>query len=226
VGYAPKGVPVLGRGIVTVSAPGGDAPVFPPFDEGLKQFDANGDGRVQFEETRSDPYIHQHFGWMDPNGDGVIERAEYNHVWNASGAGHGLTAIRPGGKGDMTSTSIVWRVKKAYPNVAAPLFYKDVLYVVKTGGIITSFNLDTGEVFKTGRSESAMEEYYSSPVAADNKVFIVSESGKVTVLKAGAQWEILAVNDLDEEVWATPAIARGTIYVRTRTALYAFAQAK
>jgi outer membrane protein assembly factor BamB len=70
-----------------------------------------------------------------------------------------------------------------------------------------------------------MEEYYSSPVAADNKVFMVSESGKVTVLKAAGQWETLAVNDLDEEVWATPAIAHGTIYIRTRNALYAFSEA-
>ena len=222
VGYAPKGVPVVGRELVYVSAPGGDAPVFPPFDEGLKQFDANGDGRVQRQETRSDPYIHEHFGWMDPNGDGAIDRAEYEVVWKASAGGHGLTAIRPGGKGDMTAASVAWRVKKGYPNVAAPLFYKDVLYVVRTGGIITSLGPQTGGILKTGRSESAIEEYYSSPVAADDKVFLISASGKVTVLKAGGQWEIVAVNDLDEEVWATPAIANGTIYVRTRTAIYAF----
>jgi hypothetical protein len=226
VGYAPKGGPILGRGMVYVSAPGGDAPVFPPFDEGLKQFDANGDGRVQFEETRSDPYIHQHFGWMDPNGDGVIERTEYDHVWKASGAGHGLTAIRPGGKGNISATGIVWSVKKGYPNVPAPLLYKDVLYTVRTGGIITSLSPETGDILKMGRSESALEEYYASPVAADNKVFMISESGKVTVLKAGGRWEILAVNDLGEEVWATPAIANRTIYIRTRSALYAFAAAR
>ena len=225
IGYAPKGVPVLGRELVYVSAPGGDAPVFPPFEEGLKQFDSNGDRRVQLEETRSDPYIHEHFGWMDSNGDGVIERSEYEYVRNASGAGHGLTAIRPGGKGNVSSTAIVWRVKTGYPNVPAPLLYKDVLYAVKTGGVITSLSPETGAVLKVGRSESAMEEYYSSPVAADDKVFMISASGKVTVLKAGGQWEILAVNDLDEEVWATPAIASGTIFIRTRGALYAFAAA-
>jgi outer membrane protein assembly factor BamB len=224
VGYAPKGVPVLGRDMVYVSAPGGDAPVFPPFDEGLKQFDKNGDRRVQREETLSDPYIYAHFGWMDPNGDGTIERAEYDLVWKTSGAGHGLTAIRPGGKGDVTSTAIMWRVKKGYPNVPAPLFYKDILYLVRTGGIVTSLTPGTGEVIKMGRSESAIEEYYSSPVAADDKIFMISESGKVTVLKAGGQWEVLAVNDLAEDVWATPAIANGTIYIRTRTALYAFSK--
>jgi outer membrane protein assembly factor BamB len=226
VGYAPKGVPILGREMVYVSAPGGDAPVFPPFDETLKQFDANGDRRIQRDETRSDPYIHEHFGWMDPNGDTIVDRAEYDHIWNASGAGHGLTAIRPGGKGNMSATGIVWSVKKGYPNVPAPLLYKDVLYTVRTGGIITSLNPGTGDVLKMGRSEAAMEQYYSSPVAADDKVFMISESGKVTVLKAGGTWDILAVNDLDEEVWATPAIANGTIYIRTRRALYAFAAAR
>lgn len=222
VGYAPKGLPVLGREMVYVSAPGGDAPVFPPYDEGLKQFDANRDGRIQRDETRSDGYIYDHFGWMDPNGDGTVDRAEFDHIWKASGAGHGLTAIRPGGKGDMSATSIVWRVKKAYPNVPAPLLYKNVLYAVKTGGIITTLEPQTGEVLKTGRIEPAIEEYYASPVAADDKVFVVSESGKVTVLKAGGQWEILAVNDLRDDVWATPAIAQGSLYIRTRNALLAF----
>lgn len=61
-----------------------------------------------------------------------------------------------------------------------------------------------------------------SPVAADGKVFLLSASGKVTVLKASAQWEILAVNDLGEESWATPALADGHIYIRTRSTLYSF----
>lgn len=222
VGYAPKGVPVLGPELVYVSAPGGDAPVFPPFDEGLKAFDANGDGRVQYVEARSDPEAREHFGWMDANGDSVIDRAEYDHIREAGAAGHGLTAIRPGGAGDVTATQVSWRVKKGYPNVAAPIVYGNVLYMVRTGGIITSLDARTGEALKTARSESAMEEYYASPVAADDKVFFISESGKVTVLKAGRQWEILSVNDLDEQVWATPAIANGTIYIRTRHAVYAF----
>lgn len=226
VGYSPKGVPVIGRGMVYVSAPGGDAPVFPPWDITLKTFDANEDRRVQFAEVRSDPYIQEHFGWMDSNSDRVIDAAEYDVIQKASGAGHGLTAIRPGGAGNMTASHTAWRVTKGYPNVAAPLLYRNVLYLVKTGGIITSLDPQTGEVLKTGRTESAMEEYYSSPVAADDKVFLVSAQGKITVLKAGSRWEILAVNDLAEEVWATPAIADGTIYVRTRGALYAFAEPK
>ena len=63
-------------------------------------------------------------------------------------------------------------------------------------------------------------------MAADGKVFVISASGKVTVLKADAQWEILATNDLNEEVWATPAIAGNNLYIRTRSALYSFADKK
>ena len=64
--------------------------------------------------------------------------------------------------------------------------------------------------------------HYSSPVGADGKVYTASEEGKVTVLKAGAQWEILQVNTMDDEIHSTPAIADGRLYLRTHSALYCF----
>ena len=57
---------------------------------------------------------------------------------------------------------------------------------------------------------------------ADGKVFLVSQDGTVSVVSAAANWEILGVNALEDEVFATPAIGGGLIYVRTRNALYAF----
>ena len=59
-------------------------------------------------------------------------------------------------------------------------------------------------------------------MAADGKVFLANTEGKVTVLKAGAKWEVLAVNDLGEEIHATPALSGGRIYLRTRSAVYSF----
>ncbi len=135
---------------------------------------------------------------------------------------YGLTAVKLGGRGDLTNTAVAWRNKKNWPNIPSALVYKDVLYLVKTGGIIASLNPATGEVYKVGRAKEALDEYYSSPVAADDKVFLANEPGKVTVLKAGPQWEVLAVNDLGEECYATPAIAGGRIFIRTRNALYSF----
>ncbi|HJR61614.1 MAG TPA: PQQ-binding-like beta-propeller repeat protein, partial [Vicinamibacterales bacterium] len=65
-------------------------------------------------------------------------------------------------------------------------------------------------------------EYHASPIAADGKVFLANTEGKISVLKAGAQWEVLGVNDLDEEIHATPALSGGRIYVRTRSFVYCF----
>jgi nitroimidazol reductase NimA-like FMN-containing flavoprotein (pyridoxamine 5'-phosphate oxidase superfamily) len=59
-------------------------------------------------------------------------------------------------------------------------------------------------------------------VAADGKIFILSEEGKLAVLKAGRDWDVLAVNDLGEGSFATPALSVGRIYVRTDEALYCF----
>jgi hypothetical protein len=69
-----------------------------------------------------------------------------------------------------------------------------------------------------------LEGYYSSPVGADDKVYMISQAGKVSVLKAGGDWDLLALNDLEEEAYATPAIAAGKIYLRTRNTLYCFAK--
>ena len=63
-------------------------------------------------------------------------------------------------------------------------------------------------------------------MAADNKVFLANTEGKITVLKSGAQWEVLKVNDLAEEIHATPALSDGRIYVLTRGTLYCFALLK
>jgi outer membrane protein assembly factor BamB len=79
----------------------------------------------------------------------------------------------------------------------------------------------TGELVYSGRL-GAPGYYYSSPVAADDKVYIASEEGVVSVLGAGAELKILATNKLDGAILATPALADGNIYVRTENQLYAF----
>ena len=184
-GYFPKGVPVLGPNTVFLSAPGNDTLELPPYEDFLKVFDANGDGRLAHEEVRANAEAYEHLDWFDSNGDGVCDEDEYNFIRTQTVAGHGFVAVRLGGHGDLTEESILWRYKKTYPNVPAPLLYKGVLYGIKDGGIIAALNPATGEVFKVGRTKEAIERYFSSPVAADDKIFLVSEFGKVSVLKAG-----------------------------------------
>ena len=221
IGSYPKGVPVLGTDMVYVVADGGDQPFLPPFDESLKA-DTNKNGKIEREEMKGHAEAYDHFGWLDSNNDGVIERSEYDFVRNSTVGGHGVTAVRLSGQGDLTTSNVVWNVTKAYPSIPTPLLYRGVMYLMKEGGIVSSLNPATGQVLKQGRTTGALEEYYASPVAADGKIFVISATGKVTVLKADAQWEILQMNDLGEEVWATPAIAGNNLYIRTHSALYAF----
>jgi outer membrane protein assembly factor BamB len=221
IGAYPKGVPLLGADMVYVMGDGGDDPFLPPFDESLKA-DVNKDQKLERDEVKAHAEAYDHFGWLDSNNDGFVERSEYDFVRDSTAAGHGLTAIRLAGQGDLTSSNVVWRLKKGYPSIPAPLIYRGVMYLMKEGGIVSSLDPSSGELLKQGRTPEALEEYYTSPVAADGKIFVISASGKVTVLKAGAQWEILGTSDLGEEVWATPAIAGGNLYIRTRNALYSF----
>jgi outer membrane protein assembly factor BamB len=121
---------------------------------------------------------------------------------------------------------IKWRLTKFLTDASSVLIYGGVIYLVKSGGIVTTINPETGEILKQGRLQGALDEYFASPVAAEGKVFFVSQAGKVSVINAsGNNWEALAVNDLDEECYATPAIADGRIYIRTQSALYSFGRA-
>ena len=138
IGYAPKGVPVLGRELVYVSAPGGDAPVFPPFEEGLKQFDSNGDQRVQFEETRSDP-VHSRALRVDGSQRRRRHRAQRIRRRSERQRRGPWSDRNPSWwQGERVIYGHRVEGEDGVPNVPAPLLYKDVLYAVKTGGVITS----------------------------------------------------------------------------------------
>ena len=86
--------------------------------------------------------------------------------------------------------------------------------------LITTFQAESGEIIERGRLTDAVDTYYASPVAGDGKVYMASERGVVTILKAGREWEVLGSHDLGERVMATPVIHEGRIYIRTDNALY------
>ena len=95
-------------------------------------------------------------------------------------------------------------------------------YLIKNGGIFTAFDKDTGEVLEQGRIREAMDNYYASPVAGDGKLYLASEKGLVSVVRAGGDWEPLATVDFDAPVFATPAISDGRIYLRAGAKVYCF----
>jgi len=132
-----------------------------------------------------------------------------------------IMAIRPGGKKEVNETHVAWTQTKGVPGVPSPLYYNGRLYTVQNGGIVFSRVAKTGELVYSGRT-GAMGYYYSSPVAADNKIYLASEEGVVVVLDGGEELKVLARNKLDGQILATPAIVDGKIYVRTEDHLYAF----
>ena len=131
-------------------------------------------------------------------------------------------AIRLDGRGDITQSHVLWRHRKSLPDVSSPILYKGVIYLVRNGGIVTTLDPDTGAVLKQGRLRDALDGFYASPVAGDDKVYMASEVGNVVVIKAGRDWEVLETNHLNEAIYATPAIADGHLFARTQNHLYSF----
>ena len=220
-----KSVPLIDGDIVYVSGweTGGDTdtpPEVPTFAEILAQFDANKDGVITPDEAPA--RLKNWFLQQDYNRDGKMDEREWNFYRAMTRAQNSILAVRAGGRGDVTESRVLWRYRKSLPNVPSPLLYRNVLYLVKDGGVVTALNPRTGAVYKQARLQGALDYYWASPVAADGKVFLLSQSCKLTVLKAAPAWETLAVNDLDDECFATPAIADSRLYVRTRGALYCF----
>ncbi|MBI3678844.1 MAG: PQQ-binding-like beta-propeller repeat protein [Acidobacteria bacterium] len=193
----------------------------PPFEDVLKLWDANHDGKLAREEV-PDPKITKDWRAVDLDDDGSLGARDWRFYQSRRSAQNGFSAIRLGPKGDITESGLLWRYTKSLPNVPSPLLYKGVLYLMKEGGILTSINPADGSVIKQGRLHGALSQYFSSPVGADDKVYVISQAGNAVVLKAGGEWEVLKVNDLDDECHATPAIADGKMYLRTRSSLYCF----
>jgi outer membrane protein assembly factor BamB len=192
----------------------------PAFSEVLAKLDSNQDGALSPEEY---PEMKKRWEYFDLDRNGKIEERDWRqYQWRRAGE-NGLRAYRLGGEGDVTEKNLLWKNPRTLPNVPSPLFYQGVLYTLKEGGIFTSYDPKTGEFVKQARLPGGPGPYYASPVAADGKVYALSEEGKLTVLRAGAQWEILAVNDMGDGSHSTPAIAGGRLYVRTHSALYCFA---
>lgn len=215
------GVPVVFGDSLIVAASGSDQPWMPTYSAVVSKVDKDKNGKVSREECKGEDWA-EHFNWIDTNRDGEIEDIEWNTARNYGVGDYGAVSLPLNGRGRLESSAIRWRFKRNLPYVPAPLLFDGVLYMVKDGGIITALDPATGKMLKQGRAPEAGGTYYASPVAAAGKVFLTSEEGKITVLEAGPQWKPVARNDLGEECYATPAIANGRLYIRTRSTLYSF----
>ena len=140
-------------------------------------------------------------------------------------------AIRPGATGDITlaegetsNEHIAWFLRQGGPYNPSPIIYGDYYYTLYDRGFFTAHDARTGEeVYGRQRVRRSGAAFTSSPWAYNGKIFALSEGGDTFVIKAGPEFEVLAVNPLDEFTMATPAIARGSLVIRTLSKLYRIA---
>jgi outer membrane protein assembly factor BamB len=200
---------------------------YPPFAEWLKAHDKNGDGVLQeLEYGGLGPVLGQ-FAKNNGNKDGAISEDEWITAYGDLSAGvvgrPVVTALRVrAGDTGAVAPALLWEHAKNVPNVPSPLVYEGLLYLVATGVIVTTMNIETGTVTKVGRIPGVLGDCYASPVAADGKLFVVSEDGQSVVLRSGAQWEVLSTTELGEQCYATPALSGGRVFIRTTDSLFCF----
>ena len=191
--------------------------------ESVAYKDKDKSGTLEESELQEGP-IYQRFTQVDRNKDGKITPAEYEYFRNLFSVGKNMVlSIRPGARGEATETSVIWRQSRLVPFCASPLYVNGLVFTIKDGGILQYLDARTGKQLKQQRLE-ADKSYYASPVSGDGKIYVVDETGHLTVLSASPTGDVLSATEFNEDVYATPAIVDGRIYLRTAKTLYCFGE--
>lgn len=189
----------------------------------LEWLDTNQDKLLERKETPRE--FWQRFDLSDRNHDQTLDEGEldtaFQHPDNMAGGGNIIQAIKGGGVGDVTRTHLLWNLNsKAPSNLSSPLVTNNRLYVVKAGGLASCFETANGNVLWERKRIQNFGDHYASPVAADGKIYIAGRNGFIIVLRDSPEFEVLAKNDMGEEIVATPAIANGCIFIRSRNQIF------
>jgi outer membrane protein assembly factor BamB len=139
-----------------------------------------------------------------------------------------LVAFRPGAKGDVSlkpgeekNDVVAWRHERGGSYITSPLVHGGRVYVLYDKGFFAAFDLESGrELYKVRFPEGSIPTFSSSPWAHGPQVFCLSEQGETFVLEAGDAFRVRRTNVIDEMSLATPALAHGSLFLRTATKLY------
>jgi outer membrane protein assembly factor BamB len=134
-----------------------------------------------------------------------------------------VLAVRPDGKGDVTSTHVAWTLRRGAPLTPSPLLVGEELYVVSDNGIVTCLDARTGTSHWRERLNG---NFSASPIYADGRIYLLNEEGETTVIAPGKQFQKLATNHLDGETLASIAVSGGALYIRTHENLYRLERGK
>jgi outer membrane protein assembly factor BamB len=150
------------------------------------------------------------------------------YLTSAHGRFSPITAIRLSASGDITpaevgatNAHIAWSQARGGNYMQTPIVVGDLLYGCTDAGILSCWDSRTGRTHYRERVGGGGQGFTASPVAADGKLYITSETGKIFVVGINSQFSVIATNTLGETCMATPALSEGTIFFRTRTKLIA-----
>ncbi len=131
-----------------------------------------------------------------------------------------LMAVNPDGEGDIEDSNVLWSVETPILQLLSPLVKDGLLYTIDSRSEMWCLDASDGsEVW----SEGMKGKFHSSPVYANGHIYFNSTRGYTYVVKEGEELDIVAENKLEGEIWATPAIAGGAIFIRTKQYLYKIA---
>lgn len=194
----------------------------PPHAEALAKLDGDADGRIVAAEL-PDERLRGLFPYYDYVVDGALDEEEWEGLRVSLAALNSAQCIRLGGKGDVGEANVLWRYHRGVPQLPSPLVYGGVYWMLADqGGLLTELDPASGELFGKERLEHALDAYYAAPVAADGKVYLLSQTGTLSVLAAKKGLELLHVARFEETCYATPALEDGRIWLRTATRLFCF----
>lgn len=188
------------------------------------RLDANADGKVTPDEV-PECRAKDAFGFIDADRNGSWEVEEMN-ASQGGGPPPGrnlMVAVARGASGDATAEHLRWTHTRGLPYVSSPLLYRNRIWLVKSGGFVSCLEAETGAVVFGRERLTDRSEYYMSPVGAGGKVLIGSAEGTLAVLDAEADTlEVELEIAFGDELFATPAVVDGTIYLRSKSTLWAF----
>lgn len=152
-------------------------------------------------------------------GSGVLKDGRYFCTFGTGGGVKEFAAIDITGK---EPKPVNFEFSRGLPYVPSPLVVGDLMYLLGDGGILKAVKFDTGELLYDERvnGSSGSSKFFSSPVAADGKIYCGSQQGDLIVIKQGAKFEQISASKLDSPINASPAISDGRLYVRTEKMLW------
>ena len=237
----------LGEGLIFAGAAGMGGRSNPPFEgvqwSELMKLDQNHDGKLQKSEVPKDykfvlrpelpegqpgrlfpvPLVAIFDGLDKDKNDEVTEEE-----WNSAMANFSsmdtpiVMALRPEPSGTNEEARVAWKVTRGIPEVPSPLYYDHKLFLIRDGGLLQCLEAASGKVLYQERLGVA-GGYTASPIAADGRVYLPSQSGTIVVVDAHAnELKVLARNATGEKITATPALVENLMYVRTDRHLFAF----